>query len=223
VEERKKIGVLKIALALLGVVAVVAVIASIWAIFKNISVDNEMIRQENSLNTQYPTNQVMLADCLVRIKQSAQFATAETDKLDEVLSNAVKGRYSAGGNAPQVDNGKFFSAITESYPNLQGLHDAFNRAFNTMNGCRRDYAGAQTLLLDRLRTYDDYRLTWPNSMFANDPSDSKVLRAAIGGDVKTGQAALDRMRDVVTSKDAKKAYESGELDTDNPFSPAPTR
>lgn len=215
-------GLSKGALVGLAICAVLALALIIGLVTKN-SVTNTGNRKETGLNAQYLDNQNYLSDCIVRIREAANTTKAESDAFTKAMTDAVKGRYDGRMAQP----GAMFSAITENYPDLKGLNQAFQRAFDTMSGCRTDYRGKQSKLLDMLREYDSWRtgsLT-VRTLGGDRPSDNLV--AQIGNDrSRKGQAALDAMYTIVLVKDAKSAYQNGELTPETPFdttAPTPSR
>lgn len=201
-----------------GGIAALVLILGIWYFTVNNGVTNAGNTKEAGLNVQYLDNQNYLSDCIVRIRETAGVAQAKADKLDQVLEDAIKGRYDNGTNSEaQPDSGKFFSAIQEAYPDLQPVGDLYNRVFDVMNGCRTDYRGKQTQLLDMLRSYDTWRTgSFTVRTFGGEfPSDN--LEARVGDDVARGQEARDRMYRIVLAEDALEAYESGTLEAEDPF------
>jgi hypothetical protein len=197
--------------------AVVIVLVAIILITKN-NVTNAGNKKEATLNSQYLDAQNFLSDCEVKTVQAANVATAQVTAFDKVITDAVKGRYSAGSSA-QVGNGAFFSAIREAYPDLSSL--AFNKVLDIVNGCRTDYRGKQSELLDRLRDFDSWRtgsLT-VRTFGGGFPNDN--LKARLGDQVLHGRDAEDKMFVIILTGSALKEYQNGQLDP-NTVVPFPT-
>jgi hypothetical protein len=201
--------------ALIGIGAgVLAVVLLLVGFLVNNSVTNTGNKKEATLNAQYLDNQNYLSDCITKIREVAGVTKAQSDSFTQAMNDAVKGRYDGRSAQP----GAMFSAIVENYPDLTGLNQAFERAYTTIIGCRTDYRNIQSKLLDMLRDYDSWRTgSLTVRTFGGDrPSDNLV--AQIGSDrSRKGQAALDQMYTIVLVKDAKKAYEEGELTPEDPF------
>lgn len=180
------------------------------------SVTNAGNKQEATLNAQYLDNQNYLSDCVLRIRESAGVVKGEAAALDEILTNAVKGRYDEGSSA-QVGGGQLFSAIVEAYPDLSGLSDGFDKVLAVVNGCRTDFRGKQTEMLDKLKAYDQWRTGSWTVRHYGDGFPSNNLQARIGTTVKRGQDAYDQMFLIVTINGNDEAFETGETEAEDPF------
>src|SRR5262245_58567300 len=77
---------------------------------------------ENGLNAQYVSNQNELSSYISGFYEQLGVAKLKSQKLNDILLAAVKGRYDAKGSAAQVGKGQLFSAISEAYPELTGLN-----------------------------------------------------------------------------------------------------
>jgi hypothetical protein len=199
-------------IAIGGVAAIIAI--TLFAV--NNGVTNKGNVKQTALNAQYEKNINYLSDCIVRIREAAGITQGQTEALDQIITNAVKGRYEEGSSA-QVGGGQLFSAITEAYPDLSGLSASFDRVLTIATGCRFDYRDEQTSLQSRIADFDSWRLgSWVARTFGGEyPTDNLIARK--GDDVLTGDQALVQMRNVVVVGDASKAYETGELKAEDPF------
>ncbi len=180
-------------------------------------VTNEGNKKEADLNSQYLDNQNYLSDCVLRIRESAGVVKGEAAALDEILTDAVKGRYDEGSSA-QVGGGQLFSAIVEAYPDLSALSGSFDNVLAVVNGCRTDFRGKQTQLLDKLKAYDQWRTGSWTVRHYGDGFPSNNLQARIGNTTpKRGQEALDQMYLIVTVKGNDESFETGETEAEDPF------
>lgn len=199
------------------IVAAALVIVGGFVLFLvNNGVTNNGNKQEAGLNTQYLDNQNYLSDCITKIRETANVTTAEAEKFEEVMVEVIKGRYE-GETSAQPGSGALFSAIVEQYPDLSDLNKAFERVYTVIVGCRSDYRGKQSQLLDKLRTYDSWRTgSWTVRTFGGEfPSDN--LEARVGTSVNRGQDARDQMYTIVLIKDSVDAYNTGVLVPEDPF------
>lgn len=192
-----------------------ALIIGMWAFFTNISVTNEGNKQESGLNSQYLDNQNYLSDCIVKIRETSNVTGALADKFEAVMVEAVKGRY----DGREANPGQMFSAVIEQYPDLKPLENAFNNVFTVVTGCRSDYRGKQTQLLDKLDKYTQWRTgSWKVRTFGGeDEFPSNNLVARVGSNSWRGMDAMDKMYQIVQVKDSVTAYETGELKPEEPF------
>ena len=191
----------------------------VWALYANfVTGPNKGNKLQNGLNAQYNDNINYLSDCIGRVQGTANIATAQTERVGAVLTEVVKGRYdnqlvaALPGNAPA-----FVSALVEDYPDMRPFTKLFEDAVVVLNGCRTDYRDKQTLLLERINTFDNWRnATTLGRLFGGEyPTDG--LRAEKGNTVLEGQAAFEQMNRIVKVAPAKEAYETGVLEEADPF------
>lgn len=170
------------------------------------STKSQGVDKETQLTAQYRDNQNTLSAYIAGFYEQTGVAKVKSDKLNAILLDAVKGRYE--GKMSPGTGGAFFSAITEAYPDLSALN-IYDKIVDYVSAGREGYKNKQTLLLDRIRDYDNWRnkgLFHPGWVkLAGFPSTN--LEA--GPDV-TGSAALVKMKQIVLTSQARKAYETGE-------------
>jgi hypothetical protein len=178
------------------------------------SIQQEGVAQETALSAQYLDNQNELSSYKASFYEQIGVANLKSEKMDQILEDAVKGRYD-GNSSAQPDRGQLFSAIVEAYPDLKGL-DIFDKIVDHIRAGREAYKQKQSKLLDMLRAYDRWRgsgiIHSRLVKMAGFPSEH--LEARIGTSVKRGAEARDQMYLIVTTADTKKAYETG---TDEPL------
>lgn len=176
------------------------------------SLRSESVAREYALNAQYLSNQNYLSAYISGFYEQLGVAKAKSDKLDQILTDAVKGRYEDSGGFKA--NGAFFSAIVEAYPDLAGLN-VYDKIVDYVASQREGYRGIQDKLLDMLRSYDTWRqdgLIQSKIVSGILGIPSERLEARIGTDVKRGLEARERMYTIVLASQAKKAYETGTLE-----------
>lgn len=172
---------------------------------------NESIQRETSLSAQYQSNQNYLSAYVSGFYEQLGVANLKSEKLDQILTDAVKGRYEGSGGFSA--NGAFFAAISEAYPNLAGL-DVFDRIVDYVSAKREGYRATQDKLLDMLRSYD----TWRDTGFIRSIVVSMIgvptnrLEARLGTTVVRGEEARSKMYQIVLTSQAIKAYETGTMD-----------
>lgn len=182
-------------------------------------VRSTMLVQEKSLNSQYLANQNELSSYQAGFYEQIGVANLKSDKMNKIISDAVKGRYD--GNMQPGTGGALFSAIAEAYPDLSNNLDVYDKIVDYVAAKREAYKQTQNKLLDMLRAYDTYREDGlvRSSLVRMLGFPSQGLEARIGTSVKRGHEARDQMFLIVLTEDAKKAYETG---TDKPLMPAPS-
>ena len=197
-----------------GALILVAVIATV-SIFGFINgTRDEGIRKTSALEAQYSDNQNELSSYILKFNESLGIADRQNSKLNEVLLDAVKGRYDNDGSLNPGTGGQLFSAITEAYPDLSANSEAYMKVQDLIVSGRDAYKNKQTKLLDMVRDYD----VWLQSDFLKSsvikslgfPGD--YLEVKVGGQTLRGQDALDQIASIVLTKDAQEAYETGTMD-----------
>ena len=156
------------------------------------SLRNESVQRENALNAQYLSNQNYLSSFVSGFYEQVGVADRKSEKLETILTDAVKGRYE--GDAFSAD-GAFFAAVSEAYPDLGNLN-LYDRIVDYIQAQREGYRGIQDKLLDMLQSYDAWRQaglvqSWIVESLLEIPSER--LEARIGDDVVRGRDARERM------------------------------
>lgn len=172
------------------------------------STKSEGVRMEQGLNAQYLDNQNELSSYTSTFYETIGVANLKSDKMDKILSEAVKGRYE-GHTSAQPGQGQLFSAITEAYPNLD--LKLYDKIVDFIKSGREAYKQKQSKLLDMLRQYDTWRndgLFHPSIVrFLGFPSQN--LEARIGTTVKRGEEARNQMYLIVLTDSTVDAYQTG--------------
>ena len=174
----------------------------------------ELVDRETSLSASYQSNQLELDTYVKQIKEGAGIANLKSDKLDQILRNAVSGRYGDGkGDIKNGQGGAFMSAIVEAYPNLQGQLDVYDRLVDKVFAGREAFKQKQNLLLDKIRSFEKWTNTGLVQSFMIQNimgAPTYLLEARIGTNVKHGREALDQMKLVVTSASTSQAFTTGQ-------------
>jgi len=187
---------------------IVALIAgfSIYGFFNKIN--SEGVQKETALVAQYKDNQNELSAYVLKFKEALGIADRQTDKLDQVLTDAVKGRYD--GNMDPGTGGSMFSAITEAYPDLTQTTKSYEKVQDLVVSGRDAFKNKQTKLLDMIRDYDTWRNTGLiRSGFIEDRFPSDSLTVTDNGESYRGEEALERMRNIILTQDTVETYEKG--------------
>ncbi|MDP3793904.1 MAG: hypothetical protein Q8R07_04080, partial [Candidatus Uhrbacteria bacterium] len=176
-------------------------------------VRNELVRQETALNAQYQDKQNELGNYEVAFYEQTGLANLKSDKIDKIISDAVKGRYEGKDGQPveRGQGGAFFSAMVEAYPDLRGQLDVYDKIISFVAAGREAYKAKQSKQLDMIRAYESFRQTgWVRSWFI-DRVGYPSLRAQIGTKVVRGSDALAQMELIVTTEATNQAYQTGTM------------
>jgi len=202
----------------IGVGLVITIIIVCVLVFSAISMysyantlRNESVGYETQLTAQYLANQAYLSAYIGGFYEQVGIANMKSEKMDKILTDAVKGRYEKSGGFSS--NGSLFSAIKEAYPDLTGLN-IFDKIMDYISSKREGYRADQTKLLDMLRSYDKWREMGIVQSFIiksilNVPSER--LEARIGETVLKGQIARDKMYQIVLTEGTTEAYQKGTM------------
>ena len=172
------------------------------------STRNEAVTREIQLSAQYLSNQNYLSSYISTFYEQVGIANLKSQKMDEILIDAAKGRYGENG----IEGGSLMVAIAEAYPDVKSL-DIYDKIMTTISSGREGYRAIQDKLLDQLRAYDTWRAqgilrSWALGSFF--PSNN--LKARIGDTELIGGEALKKMYQIVLASQAKDAYEKGTMD-----------
>ena len=176
-------------------------------------VRNEGIGYETKLNAQYPDNQNELSNYASSYTEQIGVANLKSEKMDQIILDAVKGRYeNKDGNAVFGKGSPFFSAIVEAYPNLD--LNVYDKSVSFVAAGREAYKAKQTKLLDEIRVYDKWRTSGyvQHYVISWMGFPGVILEARIGKKVLRGQEALDQMKLIVTTSGTREAYETGTME-----------
>lgn len=174
-------------------------------------IQQEGVARETELNAQYLDNQNELSTYISKFYETIGVANLKSDKMDQILLDAVKGRYE-GHTSAQPGQGQLFSSIKEAYPNID--LSIYDRILDQISAGRDAYKQKQSKLLDMLRSYDKWRESGiiQSRIISAMGLPSNHLEARIGTSVKHGSDARDQMYLIVLTQSTTDAYNSGHLD-----------
>lgn len=175
---------------------------------------NELVAYEAQLTAQYLANQNYLSAYTSGFYEKLGVTKLQSEKLNQILLDAVKGRYDKGGFKI---GSSFFTVIREAYPeqSLAGLMKSFDKVSDYVSAGREGYRATQDKFLDQLRAYERYRETdlvrsWVVANVLGAPTER--LEARIGEKVYRGKEAREKMYTIVLTSDTRKAYETGTME-----------
>lgn len=202
---KHKIGVVVGAVALV----IVAIVAMVFYSKVN-GLRNTAISKETALVSQYKDNQNELSTYILQFKETMGVANVGADRLEDILVDAVKGRYD--GNMEPGDSGSMFSAIAEAYPDLTATSESYAKVQDLVVSGRNAYKNQQTKLLDMIRDYDSWRnRDFIDSLIVRDwigaPTD--LLKVNVAGVTYKGEDALEKISEIVLVQDAIDSYDTG--------------
>ena len=193
----------------IGTTLAVIVIAIISVVGYINGIRDEGIAKENALEQQYQVNQNELSTYTTTILESLGVADKGSTKLQNIIVEAVKGRYD--GKMEPGTGGAMFSAITEAYPDATASSAAYAKVQDQVASGRTAYKNQQNKLLDQIRAYENWKEQgYPRSMVVTMLGfPSNTLEARVGDTTYKGEDALDYMKRLVLVDSTVTAYETG--------------
>lgn len=199
-----------------GVVGAVLLLGLLYFVISN-SVTNDGNKKQQVLIVYYNDTTNILSDCLVKTRQSVGATKAQTDALDKVITDAVKGRYD-GNTSAKPGGGSLFSAIAEAYPDTSGLSKSFQDVMIIINGCRTDFRDSQAILQRGVTQFNQWRTgSFKVRTFGGKNYPNEDLEITVAKETVTGKAALKQMRTLVVVEDAQSGRDTGKIDNTDPF------
>lgn len=198
-----------------GIIAIIVLIVGSSFFGYINSTRTEGIQKEAGLVAQYQDNQNELSTYLLQFNETLGIADKQSEVLNAIILDAVKGRYDNDTSLEQGTGGSMFSAISEAYPDLTTTTETYSKVQDLVVSGRNAYKNKQSKLLDLIRDYNTWRETDIIRSFVvknilGFPSDN--LKVTVGENTFRGQDALDKISQIVLTKGAVKAYEDGTME-----------
>lgn len=127
------------------VVAIVGFVALNYISYANLGV-----KAEAGIEAQYKDNQNILSNYTTKVMEAASITEMARDDLSKVMKDALSARYGADGSKA------VFNWIKETYPG-QVDPKLYQKIQQIVESGRNDFAQAQRVLLDKLRSYEEHR------------------------------------------------------------------
>lgn len=168
------------------------------------------ITRENAIVAQYGDNKAELSKNILIINETLGIADRQSEVLNEILADAVQGRYD--GDLQPGTGGTMFSAIAEAYPDLTATSESYQKVQDAISSQRESFKKQQSKLIDMIRDYKtwttaDLFRSWVLDTFVGTPTDKMEIEH--NGETLRGQRALDQASKIITTSDAEKAFETG--------------
>ncbi len=200
-------------------IAILVVLFAVFLFSKHESIVSEGNKKQQGLIVFWNETTNVLSGCIIETKEAAGIAEAQTGAINKVISEAVRGRYEEPSTAqPGGGKNSLFSAMVEAYPNTDQLSKTFQDVLTVVTGCRTKFQHTQAELQKHVTMFNEWREgSFLNRKLGaeNYPTDKLVIE--VGKKKVSGQAALDKMRQLVVIKEANTGRETGEIEAVNPF------
>ncbi len=209
--------------AVIGVAAILLLVLGLlvipYALRQGVISDGNS--QEADISAVYKDAQNYFSACETKTFQSAGIVKGQVKAFDQIISDAVKGRYQDTPQSPDA-SAQFaiqVKAIQERYPDLKSLGNNFDNLLAVVNGCQSDFRDSQSKLLSQLAAFNKWRTgSWSVRTFGGSKFPNDNLEAAVTGQpTLTGKEALAKMRELVLTAGTADAYTTGTVVPKDPM------
>lgn len=189
---------------------VVVLVLLIIYIVHRVNISSEGASRESDLSTQYNKGAITLSQCVQTVNKMANVASANADAFDKVIKDAVAGNGAFHTNASKSVGG-LVPILVQSYPDLAGQTELYNKVANQIVQCEGDFRSAQTFVQDNVRTFNSWRNNGWNQMFGsgNFPDENLYVDIPGAGPRLHGQDALDKIEQPIVDTVTSKSYGTG--------------
>jgi hypothetical protein len=168
------------------------------------------VQFQNDTQAAYNQNRVVLAGTVRTVQTNTGLYQLGMKSSTDFMEAAVSGRYKNSGSG----QGSLVFAIKEAYPNLP--ESQISLVMKEVEVGEQKFANAQNDLSERIKAWDNNRMASSHLIYnllpwCHFPTDALIAKGPDGTTLH-GQAALDHMRELVTSAASDKAYGSNQFD-----------
>lgn len=171
---------------------------------------------ETQMNEDYQQCLVMLTRYYTNGTNALGLASANTQAIDKILTDAASGKYGNKQSLNDPKNGVYTVIVQyyQGYPKTDNVSDAYKNAKDILVGDFDDYSAQEGKLFDDIERYDNWSANFFEGPFIGlfrfpdttlkaqvDPTQSPLH----------GQQAYDQMNRVVTDPKVTSSYKTGTL------------
>ena len=160
-------NILKNKLVLIGgAVSVVLIILAISLVGSYNSAQSTGIQKEAEIVSLNNGATIYLNQYAAGLYEQVGIANLKSDKIDQIISDAVKGRYTLSPSASPTDKTALFSLIKEAYPNID--LSIYDKIVNYVQAGRDHYGSLLQIVQDHVRNFVTWRKSgFPHAMFVS--------------------------------------------------------
>ncbi len=186
------------------------VLFAIWTVLGSFGYRDSQVQFQNGTQSAYNQNRIVLAGIVRTVQTNTGLSQLNMKSSTDFMEKAVSGRYKNSGTG----QGSLVFAIKEAYPSLP--ESQISLVMKEVEVGEQKFAGAQTDLSERIKTWDNFRMASSHLIYnllpwCSFPTDDLVAKGPDGTELH-GKAALDHMRELVASAASDKAYGTNQFD-----------
>lgn len=195
-----------------GFLAFVLLVSTIVYFVQKNSYINSTISMERGLSAQYRDAINTLSSYSAGFTEQAGVAGVSADRFGQIMRDVIEGTIPVETGSGGIGVGSpLFVALARAYPDLSGVTGAYDRIIDYIQKNRAKFAGVQSALQDKVRSYEDHISgSWRSRRWLEGKYPSPRLEAQIGpSDIARGLEALTRMKTIVATADSNRAFQTG--------------
>jgi hypothetical protein len=170
-----------------------------------VSIRNQALGWETELNSVIRIEVSERATYENTFYEQTGLANLKSQKMDEIISNALEGRYGDNPNQGQA----LLQAIAEAYPDTSGL-SIYDKILPTISAGREAIRNKQNLRIEKAQAYNYWRKegifrAWVLSGIYP----SRDLQFTVAGTKYYAEQALEKMSEPISTVSVNKSFETG--------------
>lgn len=193
------------------VLAVVLFVAAFTGVMKFFILEPQMNHAETQMNTQFAACQRALGDYYTNAEAALGIAKANSDQLIKIVQAvATRNPQYVGAGVPGLNTPQspVYIQLAQAYPNLGNSSDLYKNAEAIMIGDYKNYSNLGNEMSGLIAAFDTQRTGAFGFLVSDFPN--HTLRAQVGTETPLyGQAAYDKMSEVITDQNVTTSYDRG--------------
>ena len=138
------------------------------------------------------------------LKEIGGLESTEADRIANLMKDVISARYK------NISNSNMPAFLTENYPDLRNLAISYDRLAGEIIKRRDAFLTSQDQLAFKIEAFEKWRTATVRAwFFAKDYPDDNLKAIINGRVIATGNAALQKMQQLISSEETNSTYNSG--------------
>lgn len=173
-----------------------------------VSIRNQALAWETDLNATYRSLETEMATYVNTFYEQTGLANLKSEKLNELIRNAVQGRY---GDNPNESN-LLFKAVAENYPATEALN-IYDKILPTVSAGREAIRNKQNMLTEKAQKYNFWRKQGIfRAWVLSGVYPSRDLQVRAGDRTLFGEEALNQLSEPITNVTTDEAFQKHQME-----------